>query len=75
VHDKCLKEDGLKQLNQSRRISGAVFILDVALQTQFSFSSKFTINLGSMPKTSPHVLMSVGKLTTRSLKKVFGSVV
>jgi len=52
----------------------AVFVPPVALQIKFSLSSKFLRNLGSMQKTSTHVLSTSRKHTTRFLVNSFGSV-
>jgi len=52
-------------------ISSAVFILAIVLQTKISLSSKFLRNLGSMPKTFPHVLSTSRKHTTGFLVKSF----
>ena len=51
----------------------AVFVPAVALQTKFSLYSKFSRNLGSMPKTSTYVLSTSRKHTSRFLVKIFGT--
>ena len=53
-------------------IPSAVFVQAVALQCEFSLSSKFLRNLGSMPKTSTHALSTSRKHTTEFIVKSFG---
>jgi len=53
-------------------IPSVVFMLAVALQTKFSLSSKFFINLGSVPKASTDVLLTSKKHMTGFLVKIFG---
>ena len=48
------------------------FVPAVALQTKLSLSNKFSKNLGSMPKTSTHVLSTSRKHTTGFLVKIAG---
>jgi len=71
VYAKHLKQDAEKLLNQNWMIPSAVLVPDVALQTKFSLSSKFSKNLGSMPWTSAHVLSTSRKHTTGFLVKNF----
>ena len=50
----------------------ATWRLAVALQTKLSLSNKFSRNLGSMPKTSTHVLSTSRKHTTGVFVKIAG---
>ena len=52
-------------------IRGAVFVPAVALQAKFHSPAKFLRNLGSMLKTSSHVLSTSRKHTTGFLVKSF----
>jgi len=47
--------------NQTWTIPNAVYVPTAAPQTKFSLSSKFSRNLGSMPKLSTHVLSTSRK--------------
>jgi len=66
--EKCMS-NAVEELNEKWKILRAFFVLAVARQTKFSLSSKFSGNLGSMPKTSTHVLVISRKHTTRFLVK------
>jgi len=65
-------KNAANKLNQSWRILSAVFVLAVALQTKFSLSSKFSRNLGSIPKMFTYVLSTSRSHTTGTLVKSFG---
>jgi len=47
-------------LNHSWTTPSPVFVLAAAMLTKFSLSRKFSRNLGSMPKTPTHVLLTLG---------------
>jgi len=68
---KCL-EDAAKQLNQSWRISSAVFVLAVALQTKISHSNKFSRNLANIPQMCMHVLSTSRQHSAVSFGKIVG---
>lgn len=53
-----LKKDARKLLNQSWGIPNAVFVMNIVLQGQFSFCSKFSRSIGSMLKMSTNVLLT-----------------
>jgi len=53
-------------------VPSAVFVMAVALHNKLPLSSKFSRNLGSMPKTYTNVLLTLGKYMTRFLVKSFG---
>jgi len=59
-------------LSSAWKIPSAVFVLVVAIQAIFSFSSKFLKNPGSMPKTSTYVLSTSRKHMTGFLMKSSG---
>jgi len=65
-----LKKDAAKYLNQSWMIRGAVFV-GHSTTGRISLSSKFLRNLGSMLKTSSHVLSTSRKHKTGFLVKSF----
>ena len=64
----CLKKDAAKWLKQRWRIPRMVLVLVLAPKTKCSLSSKFSRNLGSMPKTSAHGLSTSRKHSTGSLQ-------
>ena len=61
VYDKWFEKDATKWLNQSCMIPSAVCVPAVTLQTEFSLSSRFLRNLGSMPKMCKHALSTSTK--------------
>ena len=70
---KCL-ETRCREIHEPKRwvIPNVVFILAIVLQTKIPLSSKFLRNLGSMPKTFTHVLLTSRKHTIGFLMKSFG---
>ena len=69
VPARAYKKDTARWWNQSWKISSAFFFRAVTVQTNFSLPNKFSRNLGSMPKTSTHILST--KHTNGSLVKSF----
>ena len=69
----ALRKDAAKYLNQSWSIPSTIFIpAAVALQTKFSLFRKFSRNLGSMPKTPTHVLLSMKSIWPVPREKLCG---
>jgi len=56
VYGKCLEKTCREKTPPSCRISSAIFVLGVSPQTKLSLSSKFSTDLGSIPKMSALVL-------------------
>ena len=72
MYAKC-RQKRCREINEANWLTPrAVFVPAVAIQTKFSLFSKFSINLGSMPKMFTYVLSTSRKHTTRFHVRSFG---